>query len=190
MSHPWKRKRDAFTRLGTCFWLSGNSGVYNAILSCDPPMSEPAPWAATWLMSLIDGQGEQKGQAKRAMCSDDDLRILPWTFSFYSLFFYFLWPPKSQRHLPHIPQVSWEAMHRAGQKCSSTTINFPVSPASSVSFLSSFQKAELVSHPSLAALGSAWRDVLPAVDLQLVFVLWNSNWMGRVMNGRRESFYQ
>ena len=123
-SHPWKRKRDAFTRLGTCFWLSGNSGVYNAILSCDPPMSEPAPWAAPWLVSLIDGQGEQKGQAKHAMCSDDNLRILPWTFSFYSLLFCFLWPPKSQRHLPHIPRASWRAMHRAGQKCSSTDSKF------------------------------------------------------------------
>ena len=123
-SHQWRGKHNAFTQLGKCFWLLGNAGVYNAILSFDPPVSEPAPWAAPWLRSLTDGRGEQKGQAKHAMCTDENLRIPPWTFSFYSLLFYSLWPPESKAFAPLFPRHLQKPCNRAGQKGSTNDNKF------------------------------------------------------------------
>lgn len=142
----------------------GDAGIYSTIWSCDPPVSESAPRAAPWLRAWLMVMGNTD-QAKHAMCSDEDLRIPPQTFSFNALLFYSLWPPKSQRHLPLIPQASSRAMHRAGHKCSSTNKRFS-SVTSFVCVLSvKIPEGRGCVLPSLTVLCSAHRDVLLAVDL-------------------------
>ena len=68
-SHQWRGKHNAFTQLGKCFWLLGNAGVYNAILSFDllifwsscewaSPMSSPMVEEPDWWSWWTEGPGK------------------------------------------------------------------------------------------------------------------------------------
>ena len=99
---------DTFTLLGKV-WTFRWCWCLHVVLSCDPPAREN-PVRTAWSDGLRWGT---EGPGKACSVLTWRFRIPTWTFSFYSLLSYSLWPTKSHLCLQHTPQASPRAMHRA-----------------------------------------------------------------------------